>query len=145
MLRRFVLGLFVCGLLGAGAGLMLSDTAFAAEKPKGKKEDEIKPPPPDPALTECKVPFRPATTLNGATASEEQINAYYAAVRRYQEQLADYRACLNKKIEAAKNAGDRVQLEALNKLYDDSVTNEEQVVGAFNAALKAYKERHPSG
>jgi len=142
MVRRFVLGLFVCGLLGAGAGLMLADTAFAAEKPKGK-EEETKPPPPDPAVTECKVPFRPATTLNGATASEEQINAYYAAVRRYQEQLADYRACLNKKIEAANNAGDRVQLEALNKQYDESVTSEEQVVGAFNAAYKAYRERHP--
>ncbi|MFO1187209.1 MAG: hypothetical protein U1E87_07005 [Alphaproteobacteria bacterium] len=89
------------------------------------------------------MPFKPATTLNGATATEEQINAFYAAVRRYQEQLGDYRACLDKKIEAAKAAGDRVQIEALSKQYDESVTNEEQVVGAFNAALKAYRERHP--
>lgn len=142
MLKRLAAALIVFALAGAGIA-PLAAPAFAAEKPKGKKDEE-KPPPPDPALVECKVPFRPATTLDGATATEEQINAYYSAVRRYQEQLADYRACLDKKIEAAKAADDRVQLEALNKLYDDSVTSEEQVVGAFNAALKAYRERHPS-
>jgi hypothetical protein len=137
MLRRLLAGcLVVLGLVGAMA-------AMAAEKPKDKNKKDEKPPVADPATTECRLPFRPATGLNGASATEEQINANYSAVRRYQEQLATYRACIDKKIEAAKKADDRVQLDALNKQYDDSITSEEQIVNAFNAALNAYKARGP--
>jgi tetratricopeptide (TPR) repeat protein len=126
-------------------GLVGAMAAMAAEKPRDKDKDkkDEKPPVADPATTECKLPFRPATVLNGAAATEEQVDAYYSAVRRYQEQLAAYRACIDKKIEAAKKAGDRVQLEALNKQYDDSISSEEQVVNAFNAAFNAYKALRP--
>jgi hypothetical protein len=138
MLRRLLAGsLVVLGLVGVMA-------AQAANDPKAKDKKVEKPAVADPATTECKVPFRPATSLNGASATEEQINASYSAVRRYQEQLAKYRACIDKKIEAADKAGDRVQLAALNKQYDESITAEELVVNAFNTAFNANKARRPS-
>jgi hypothetical protein len=119
-------------------GVLGSASAFAADKPK--KED--KPPPiTDPYVVECKVPFRPATDINGATATEQQIENFYNAVRRYQDQLAEYRGCLDKKRQAAETAGDQLTVDAMNKAYDQSVDDETAVVNAFNATLKAYRAR----
>jgi len=134
MLRSFLASVILAlGMVGAMA-------ASAADKPKDKEKPV---PITDPAIVECKVPFRPATDINGATATEEQIENFYNAVRRYQDQLSEYRGCLDKKRQAAETAGDRVQLDALNKAYDQSVEDETQVVTAFNETLKAYRARKP--
>ncbi len=122
MSRQVLAGVILAlGLVGAMA-------AAAAEKPK-EKEKPI--PITDPAIVECKVPFKPATNIDGATATEGQIENFYNAVRRYQDQLAEYRGCIDKKRQVAQTAGDQVQMDALNKAYDQSVDDETEVVTAF--------------
>lgn len=84
-----------------------------------------------------------SAAASSGTANEEQIQNFYTAVRRYQAQLADYRSCIEAKRQVATTAGDRVQLDALNKSYDQSVDDETAVVTAFNETLKAYRARKP--
>jgi hypothetical protein len=128
-MRKLTLGVVALGLM-MGA-------AIAADKDDKKKKEE--PPPPDPALTECVVPFRPAVVLDGKTATMEQLDELFARVKRYQSQLAAYRACLNPSMEAAQKSGDIAKDNEVTKQYNDSVTAEEQVVGAYNKVVEAFK------
>lgn len=127
ILRRLALGLMVLGLS--------SGIALAADKEKEKPKP---PPSPDPTLTECTVPFRPAVVLDGATATDEQIQALAVKIRRYQEQLGNYRACLEPSLNAAKDV-DLAKYNDLIKQYNDSVAAEEEVVAAYQKVLAAYK------
>ncbi len=115
---------------------LLTSAASAADKDAKKKEE---PALPDPTMTECVVPFRPAIVLDGRTATEDQMVALAKRVKRYQAQLAAYRACLDPQMNAAKDSGDNARDSDIVKKYNDSVSAETEVVNAYNTILAAHR------
>ena len=113
--------------------------AMAADKGKDDKDKKDVPPPPDPTMVECTVPFRPAIVLDGRTATEEQMLALASRVKHYQAQLASYRACLNPLMNAARTSGDGARDSEIVKQYNDSVSAETEVVNAYNTILAQHR------
>jgi len=118
--------------------VLITGTALAADKDSKDKKDD-KPPPPDPTMTECIVPFRPAIELDGRTATEDQMLALAKRVKRYQAQLATYRACLDPQMNAAKDSGDTAKDSEIVQQYNDSVNSETEVVDAYNKILAQHR------
>jgi broad specificity phosphatase PhoE len=72
-------------------------------------------------------------------ASLEELKLAKAQVGAFQEQMAKFRACLQKAEESPDNtAGNR---QAIVASYNYSVEMEERVANRFNEAVREYKER----
>lgn len=90
---------------------------------------------------DCRMPFRPAVAIDGATASEAEVQAVHDAVMRFQSQLQVFRACLDDRIVAAEAAGDKAMVRSLTDRFNESVTAETEVVEAFNRELDEFRAR----
>lgn len=98
---------------------------------------------------DCDAPEKPPT-LDGSTASMEEMLAGQKAVKAFQSANTDYMQCLEKNFQAAeenaKESADAAARAIAQKEYTQSVeaynaavSAEEEVAGAFNIALRAYK------
>ncbi len=101
---------------------------------------------------DCDAPEMPGA-LDGSTASMEEMLAGQKAVKAFQAANTDYMQCLEKNFQAAeenaKESADAAARAIAQKEYADSVeaynaavSAEEEVAGAFNIALRAYKAAH---
>lgn len=103
------------------------------------------------AQSSCQEPIAPAA-VDGATATTAQMNGAHDDVVTFIKQSDDYQACLYKELKDAKEdavknkkdvdpsveAGVSAKVEANQHL-------KEKVGGEFNAAVIAYKAKHPKG
>ena len=98
---------------------------------------------------DCDAPARPPA-LDGGTASMEEMLAGQKNVKAFQTENMAYMQCLEKTFQAAKEnakeSSDAAARAIAQKEYADSVeaynaavSAEEEVAGAFNIALRAYK------
>jgi hypothetical protein len=97
----------------------------------------------------CQVPAVPAS-VNGATASRDQILTEQAAVKTFLAASDTYQACVNDYITAQNAAADKEKKPhdaAMIQSEGDKVTanqnNKQKVGDDFNAAVAAYKAAHP--
>lgn len=106
-----------------------------------------------PALAQsaCQEPIAPAA-LDGATATTAQMSNAHDDVMTFIKQSDDYQSCLFKEFSD-------LQADAVKnkKTLDPSIQNEvtakvdanqhlkEKVGGEYNAAVMAYKAKHPNG
>ncbi|HTP78603.1 MAG TPA: hypothetical protein VMJ73_16695 [Rhizomicrobium sp.] len=106
-----------------------------------------------PALADsaCQEPIAPAA-VDGANATTAQMNGAHDDVVTFIKQSDDYQACLYKelndaKADAVKNKKDLdPSIEAgVNAKIDSNQHLKEKVGGEFNAAVMAYKAKHPNG
>jgi hypothetical protein len=118
-------------------GLAASSAMAAGKKGKAKFEPAL----PDPTQTECVLPFRPSVAIDGATATQEQINALAERVKRYQHQLKSYRDCLGPKLKSAQSANNLSRLKELDATYNASVQDEQKVVAGYNAVAAAHERQ----
>jgi len=101
------------------------------------------------AHAECVYPRPPATTPDGATATEEQMVAGMKAVRQYNEEVNTYLTCLeqemNARVEAAGPDAPVDQIESIraihSKRHNAAVEELEAHAARFNEQVKAYKAR----
>lgn len=99
----------------------------------------------------CTAPIPPAA-LDGATATQEQMNAMHDDVVTFLKQSDDYQSCIVADLDAKKAKAHRMKIE-----FDPYVAKEaeglaaanqrlkEKVGGEFNAAVKAFNGHHISG
>jgi len=100
---------------------------------------------------DCTAPDMP-NVPDGASANMEAMLAGQKAVKAFQAANLEYMSCLDPIIaeaaEAAKAEGASDEaLETVKELeakYNAAVSNEEEVAGAFNTAIRAYKAANPS-
>jgi hypothetical protein len=100
---------------------------------------------------DCIAPETPDVP-NGASASMEQMLAGQKAVKAFQAANLEYMSCLDPLLAEAtaaakeKNASDEAiaAVKALEEKYNAAVSHEEEVAGAFNTAIRAYKAANPS-
>ena len=106
-----------------------------------------------PALADsvCQEPIAPAA-VNGATATTAQMNGAHEDVLTFIKQSDDYQSCLLKeftdaKLDAAKNKKtlDPSIETAVQAKVDANQHLKEKVGGEYNAAVMAYKAKHPNG
>jgi hypothetical protein len=101
------------------------------------------------AANDCKAPDMPSLP-DGSSASMEDMLAGQKAVKAFQAGNMEYMQCLEAIYtaaeETAKSAGDSASREAAEAQYTESieaynaaVSAEEEVAGAFNIALRAFK------
>jgi hypothetical protein len=101
------------------------------------------------AAADCEAPDQP-TMPDGATATMEEMLAGQQAVKAFQTENMQYMQCLEAlytaaegKAKAAKDKSVRDAAEAQYResieAYNTAVSVEEEVAGAFNIALRAYK------
>ena len=101
------------------------------------------------AAADCDMPEKPVMP-DGATASLEQMIEGQQAVKTFQTANMDYMKCLETYFEAAKAeaesaTGDAAKSAARKEhsetvdLYNDAVSTEEEVAGAFNVELREYR------
>jgi len=105
-----------------------------------------------PALAEsaCSEPI-PPVAIDGSTASTAQMNAAHDDVMTFLKQSDDYQLCLLKELKDATDAAKRDKKD-LDPAVDAGVRAKVQAnqilkekVGAeFNAAVRAYKAKHPT-
>ena len=88
----------------------------------------------------CTAPTAP-TIPDGSTASEEQLIETVTAIKAYQDEQNAYRQCLATEESSLGESITPEQKGALLQSYNDSVAQEEQVVAAWNEALRAFKSR----
>lgn len=107
-----------------------------------------------PALAdECTQPIPPAITVDGSTATLDQMKDAIKDFKTFQAASDDYQACLvadlkRQKEEAAK-AKDPKPLDpsiqtAMNAKMAANQADKEKVGGELNAQIMAYKQAHPS-
>ena len=100
---------------------------------------------------ECASPTAPIIP-DGNVASEDELVGAQTALKTFQGDLIEYRKCLAQKQQAmeattgedadgAQSAAVLAEEEALLKLYNDSVTAEENAADEFNKSVRAYKAR----
>ena len=104
-----------------------------------------------PAFAEsaCSEPI-PPVAIDGSTASTAQMNAAHDDVMTFLKQSDDYQLCLLKELKDATDAAKRDKKD-LDPSIDAGVRakvqanqNIKEKVGAeFNAAVNAYKAKHP--
>jgi hypothetical protein len=101
------------------------------------------------ALAACQRPTPPAS-VDGATATMEQLMGVKAAVTTFIGASDDYQGCVLADLESQKKAAKLAKTPldpAAQKAADDAVaanqSDKEQVGAAFNAAVKAFKAAHP--
>jgi hypothetical protein len=106
-----------------------------------------------PAIAEsaCQEPIAPAA-VDGSTATTAQMNGAHDDVVTFIKQSDDYQSCLYKeltdaKADAVKNKKDLdPAIEAAVAAKVDSNQHLKEKVGTeFNAAVVAYKAKHPKG
>jgi hypothetical protein len=106
-----------------------------------------------PALAEsaCQPPIAPVA-LDGGTASTAQMNGAHDDVLMFIKQSDDYQSCLLKELsdaqaDAAKNKKtlDPSVGTAVSAKIDANQHLKEKVGGEYNAAVLAYKAKHPNG
>ena len=98
---------------------------------------------------DCTRPTMPAVP-DGASATMDEMIAGQGAVKAFQADAQAFRACVDGKLAGLKAAaadGDEAAAEtfkATTEAYNASVSDEETLAEAFNAAIRAYKEANPS-
>jgi hypothetical protein len=102
------------------------------------------------ALAACQRPTAPAT-VDGATATKEQMMAAKQAVIGFMGASDDYQACELKDLagqrdaaKAAKTVLDPAIAKAADARIGENQSDKERVGADFNAAAKAYRAAHPS-
>jgi hypothetical protein len=106
-----------------------------------------------PAMAEsaCQAPIAPAA-VDGSTASTAQMNGAHDDVMTFIKQSDDYQACVLRefnelKADALKNKktlDSSIETEVTQKV-DGNQHLKEKVGGEYNAAVMAYKAKHPNG
>ena len=106
-----------------------------------------------PALAQstCQEPIAPVA-VDGATATSAQMNGAHADVMTFIKQSDDYQLCLYKELDDAKADAikNKKQIDpalesGVAKRVDANQHLKEKVGGEFNAAVIAYKAKHPNG
>jgi hypothetical protein len=106
-----------------------------------------------PALAEsaCQEPIAPVA-IDGATATTVQMNGAHEDVMTFIKQSDDFQLCLYKELDDAKQDAlkNKKQIDpalepAVAKKVDANQHLKEKVGGEFNAAVIAYKAKHPNG
>lgn len=106
-----------------------------------------------PALAQstCQEPIAPVA-VDGATATSAQMNGAHADVMTFIKQSDDYQLCLYKELDDAKADAikNKKQIDpalesGVAKKVDANQHLKEKVGGEFNAAVIAYKAKHPNG
>ncbi|HEX3809817.1 MAG TPA: hypothetical protein VHW02_08940 [Rhizomicrobium sp.] len=101
----------------------------------------------------CSDPIAP-TAINGATATEQEMKDAQQDVKIFLKASDDYQSCMvldlrNQKIAAAKKKDPKPLDPSIGQAVDARVDANQKLkerVGAeFNAAVIAYKGRHPGG
>ena len=104
-----------------------------------------------PVLAEsaCMAPIAPAA-VDGSTATPAQMKATHDDVMTFIKQSDDYQMCLFKELNDAKAAAlkDKKDLDpsieqGVNAKVQDNQSLKEKVGNEFNAAVVAYKAKHP--
>jgi len=101
---------------------------------------------------ECVRPDTP-TMPDGASSSMEDMLNGQKAVKTFQTANLEYMACLEKEFTAAETAGlegpeegkaaAKAAYEKALDAYNAAVSQEEEVAGGFNAAIREYKAANP--
>ena len=101
---------------------------------------------------ECVTPDTPSIP-DGASSTMEQMIAGQKAVKAFQTTNIEYMSCLETRIneaEAKFAATEGAEREASQKIstesadaYNQAVSAEESVAGAFNSAIRDYKAANP--
>jgi len=98
----------------------------------------------------CEAPAAPGT-VDGATASMEEVLAAKSAVAAFIASSDVYQSCLVDDIKvrraaakAAKTRFDEAEAKAVTQMINANQRDKEQVGKAFNDAVKAYKAAHPA-
>lgn len=106
-----------------------------------------------PALADsaCQEPIAPAA-VDGGTATTAQMNGAHEDVMTFIKQSDDYQSCLYKELDDAKADAlknkkqiDPAMEPAVAAKVDANQHLKEKVGGEFNAAVIAYKAKHPNG
>ena len=106
-----------------------------------------------PALAQsaCQEPIAP-TAVNGATATTTQMSGAHDDVVTFIKQSDDYQSCLYKELSDAKadalknkKVVDPALEPAVASKVDANQHLKEKVGGEYNAAVMAYKAKHPNG
>ena len=105
-----------------------------------------------PALADsCSEPI-PPTSVDGATATKEQMTQARDDTVRYIKASDDYQACLfadmkAQKLEAvkAKKPFDSAIEDRVNAKVKDNQAEKEKIGAEYNAATVFYKGKHPGG
>ena len=106
-----------------------------------------------PALAQsaCQEPIAPVA-VDGGTATSAQMNGAHADVMTFIKQSDDYQLCLYKELDDAKADAikNKKQIDpalesGVAKKVDANQHLKEKVGGEFNAAVIAYKAKHPNG
>jgi hypothetical protein len=101
------------------------------------------------ASAECTYPRAPATTPDGATATQDEMVAGMKAVKEYNGQVTAYLSCLDQematRIEAAGPDAPADQIEQIKaihtKRHNAAVEELEQHAARFNEQVKTFKNR----
>ena len=100
------------------------------------------------AADDCVAPGMPES-VDGETATLEQMLASQKAVKDFQTANLAYMACLEPALaaaEAAAKAGEEGAVESYQKVqetYNSAVSREEEVAGKFNTEIRDYKAANP--
>ena len=106
-----------------------------------------------PALAQstCQEPIAPEA-VDGATATSAQMKGAHADDMTFIKQSDDYQLCLYKELDDAKADAikNKKQIDpalesGVAKKVDANQHLKEKVGGEFNAAVIAYKAKHPNG
>ena len=95
------------------------------------------------AVAECQYPGALGEIPEGATASNDEMNAAYERVKTYMADMEAYLACLD---DEASRMGEEVtaeQKQMQTERYNAAVSAMETTAAAFNDQLRAYKSANP--
>jgi hypothetical protein len=101
------------------------------------------------AHAECVYPKAPASTPDGATATQDEMVAGMKAIKAYNEQVTAYLSCLeqemNDRVEAAGPDAPQDQIDQIkaihNKRHNAAVEELEANAAKFNEQVKVFKAR----
>lgn len=71
------------------------------------------------------------------------FNEMAARIRRYQDQLNKYRACLEPMMTAAQDANEHGRFDELIAQYNESVETEETIVTSYQKVVNDYNRANP--
>lgn len=100
----------------------------------------------------CSEPVPPVISVNGATATVQQMKDAIADFKTYQSAADDFQSCISvqiqKKEAAAKKSNshkpiDPAILSALNSRANAVQAEKEKLGGQLNAQIVAFKQAHP--
>ncbi len=102
----------------------------------------------------CSEPYPPEITVNGATATEQQMNDAIKDFKRFQKASDDYQACLMADLAAQKAAAAKAKdpkpldpsiAAGVGAKIQANQADKEKVGGELNAQIAAFKQKHPNG